>query len=521
MKRVILILVLLTNLALESSAQKTFSLTISNSKNAFPVGVKIERFKQDNTLVSKDSFRIEQQQQIPRNLKLRPNEFAHITGFTSNGKEIKDLHRTYAELNEATVGGSTASPELNPKNVNLIEIQRLHDVLDFGQLVNEISNNQAIKNLLDPNLKIDKNILLGSFIIYDSTKKQILEVYPPTTKWNTGKEARQLFGKYEETITKTAKKSSVNGLNGAVKDFIQAGASSATSDVFDFKWSVYGFKEETFGIGSEGPQSIFKNYKDDTGFKTLKRLIKQDKAKANNYQVLFISTWAITDSIKTFVSSFVDFDRKLEFDLRYPPVGQKVFNIGGQFHTKGETSYLSAQRRQNIYNYFKFSDISLSSIGEIMDEIDQEEAAQSAQFEQIRLDNQRTRLKELADEIVKSYNVVKTIENDEINKSDDISIVLVTPLFKRTVNENIPADLTEEQKKQILTNNRNSLILNNLIESIEEKSIEYKELKQSLDNWVVVSQNQIKVKTKITTSTTVRNPTTSELKALLSYNSSN
>jgi len=489
--------------------QTQFKITFSNLKNDLDVKINYRVTKVDQSTVLIDSLVIPSRSRMDKIIRVRNNQILEVFPSSSNKLFLK-VARTYYELK------STLPIEGNsPLNINIIQLENLkNSSIEVAQLMEELNTNGILQKLLDTtDVIIDNKIRIGSYLIYNETDQKYIEVFEPTSIWYDRKNV-EIFNQNDEILNKTTTKNSIANSGINIPKIIKIGGKNASSDYFDFRWKVYNFREEKFGVTNETPQTLFKKYPNFTGYNLLKNLVLNGENK--KYKVFFVSAWSLTDSIATFVDSYSGVDKKVEFDFNYPPSGTRVFGIDGKAAFKKANSELKASIMKNIYNYFEVSDITASSFQQINNDIQLDEERKRQEFRNSQLNIIDESLNKIESEIKGIYSALVSIDNKYI-KTEDINVILQIPLFKQTTQE-IPDTLSQEVKEKIFAKNLQVKTQNSFIEYLEAKKPEFYKFKNMKQEFVFSDRKMVfALEKQIDASVSIRKMTNVEFNALINF----
>lgn len=489
--------------------QTQFKVSFSNLKNDVDVKIIYRVIKDDQTVVLTDSLDIPSRNRIEKTIRVRNNQTLEVSP-SSSKKLFLRVTRTNKELKSTTpIDGNS------PLNVNIIQLENLkNSSVEVAQLMEELNTNGILQKLLDTTeVIIDNKIRIGSFLIYNETDKKYIEVFEPTNIWYDRKNV-EVFNQNDEILSKTTTKNSIANAGINIPKIIKIGGERASSDYFDFRWKVYNFREEKFGVTNETPQTLFKKYPDFTGYNLLKHLVLNGENK--KYKVFFVSAWSLTDSIATFVDSYSGVDKKIEFDFSYPPSGTKVFGIDGKAAFKKANSEFKASVKKNIYNYFEVSDITASAFQQINNDIQLDEERKRQEFRNSQMNMIEESLKKIESEIKGVYSALVSIDNRYI-KAEDINVILQIPLFRQTTQE-IQDTLSQEVKEQLLVKNLQANTHNSFVDYLESKKQEFNKFRSMTEEFVYADQKMVyALEKQIDASISVRKMTNDEFNALINF----
>ncbi len=508
MKTIALIAALcLCCLSLPGQAQ--FKVTFSNLKNDMNVKINYKVMKSDQSVILSDSLEIPSRSRMEKTIRVRNNQILDVFPTASN-KLFLRVTRTHNELRSTSpIDGNS------PLNINIIQLENLkNSSIEVAQLMEELNTNGILQKLLDTtDVIIDKKIRIGSFLIYDETDNKLIEVFEPTSRWYDRKNV-EIFNQNDEVLSKTTTKNSIANAGLNIPKIIKIGGQRASSDYFDFKWKVYNFREEKFGVITETPQTLFKNYPEFTGYNLVKKLISDGGDR--KYKILFVSAWSLTDSIITFVDSYTGVDKKVEFDFSYPPSGTQVFGIDGKAAFMKANSEFKASVKKNIYNYFEVSNITPSAYQQIYNDIQSDEEERRQELINARLRDYEESLQRIGTEIKGIYGALVSIDSRYI-KTEDINVILQIPLFRKTTQE-VSDGLSEEIKEQILAKNLEANTHNSFVDYLESKKSEFNNYKNMREELLhPVKAMALTTEVKIDTPVSIRKMTDDEFNALINF----
>jgi hypothetical protein len=475
-------------LATMGFGQTQFKIKFSNQRNEMDVKVNFKVLKDDNTIVSKDSIVVSARSSSEKIIRVRNNQKLEV--FPSSGNNLfLQVTRTNAELKSNQI--IDGNP---PTNVNIVQLENLkNSTIEVAQLMEELNTSGILRKLLDTtDLIIDKKIRIGSFLIYNETDKKYVEVFEPTLNWYDRKNV-EIFNGNNETFFKTTTKNSLANAGINIPEVIKLGGQKASSNYFDFRWRVYNFREEKFGVTTETPQTLFKKYPEHTGYNLFKSLLQSNNGK--KYKIYFVTSWSLTDSIATFVDSYVGVDKKIELDFNYPPNGVKVFGIDGKAAFQRANSEFRASVKQNLYNYFEISDITASAYQFVEDEFSATEENRREQIRQLQINSLNERRSKNENEIKSVYKTIVDLDNRYIC-TDDINIILQVPFFKKTIRD-IPDTLSIEIKESLERQNFQNNTLNTLIDYISRRISDYAELVPSIQELYIVKEKALAIRRQV------------------------
>jgi hypothetical protein len=497
------------SLPLLGLSQNEFKLKFSNVKNDVDVMVVYRVLKTDQSLVKIDSIQVPARGQMERIIKVRNSQFLEINPKSVNRLFLR-ITRTVGELRSTMpIDGQS------PLNVNIVQLENLKNgAIDVAQLMEELNTNSILVKLLDTTeVILDKKIRLGSFLIYNELEKKYLEVFEPTTMWYNRKDV-EVFNESNDIVIKRTNKNSLAGAQFKVPKLLKIGGERASSEYFDFRWKVTNFREEKFAVSNETPQTLFKKYPEHTGYNLLKDLVTN--GAGSSYRVFFVSSWSLTDSISTFVDSYVGVNKSVEFNFDYPPNGTKVFGLDAKAAFVKANSEFRASVRKKIYNYFEVSDITASAMQQIRKDIADAEEKKKEEYRRAQIEVISKSIKESEEKIVSIYSSLIKIDKRYIETSD-ITVISQIPFFKRPI-EIIADTLTQEIKDQVAGRNIESQTCNSFVDYIELKKNELKSLKASLadlslaDRYIVLAMEK-----RIENAIEVKKLTGTELESLFKY----
>jgi hypothetical protein len=490
-------------------SQNQFKLTFSNIKNDVDVVVVYRVLKTDQTQVQIDSIQVPARGKMERIVRVRNNQFLEINPKSANRLFLR-VTRTVDELR------STMQIEgQSPLNVNIIQLENLNNgSIDVAQLMEELNTNSILVKLLDTTeVILDKKIRLGSFLIYNEAEKKYLEVFEPTTMWYNRKDV-EVFNESNDVVIKRTNKNSIMSAKFKVPKLLKLGGDRASSEYFDFRWKVTNFREEKFAVSNETPQTLFKKYPAHTGYDLLKDLVTN--GGGSKYRVFFVSAWCLTDSISTFVDSYVGTKKTIEFNFDYPPNGTKVFGLDSKAAFVKANSEFRASVRKKIYNYFEVSDITASAMQQIRKDIADAEARKREEYRKAQIEVISNSIKETEEKIVSVYSALIKLDKRYI-ETNDITIILQVPFFKRPI-ETIADTLSHEIKAQVTMSNIESQTCNSFVEYIESKKIDLNSLKSTLTDLSLPARYVLlAMEKRIESTVEIKKLTGSELESLFQY----
>lgn len=507
--KTIILMTFLSVFSIASLGQKHFKITFSNLKNDVAVKILYNVIDNDKKVVLTETFEIPSRSKLDKTIKVRNNQYFEVYPSSTNKLFLRVI-RTYNELKSTTLING-----ISPLNVNIVQLENMkNSSIEVTQLMDELSTNSVLNKLLDTTkVIIDSKIRIGSFLIYNETDKSFIEVFEPTKFWYDRKNV-EVFNQNDETLSKTTTKNSIANANIKIPDVLKTGGSSASSDYFDFRWKVYNFREEKLGVTNEIPQTLFKNYPDLTGYNLFKNLIKNGEKK--EYKVYFISAWSLTDSIETFIDSYTGVERKIDCDINYPPLGTKVFGIDGKAAFLKAYSESKESVKKNIYNYFEVSDITVSALQMVTNDIQLDKEIQREELRKSQLKMIEETLSNLENKIKGVYNALVSIDNQYM-KTDDINVILQIPLYRKTTQE-INDTLRQEVKEKMISSNLQVNTHNSFVNFLETKKQEYNERIMMRDEFVFAEKNMVYgLEKQIEATVTIRKFTNDEFKALISF----
>jgi len=503
------LIIALTLFTFSLQGQNQFKVTFSNLKNDLDVKVNYKVIKDDQSIVSFDSLVIPSRSKMEKIIRVRNNQSLEVFP-TSSNKLFLRVTRTNNELKSTLpIDGNS------PLNINIVQLENLkNSSVEVAQLMEELNTNGILQKLLDTtDVIIDNKIRIGSFLIYNETDKKYIEVFEPTTVWYDRKNV-EVFNQNDEILSKTTTKNSIAHAGINIPKIIKIGGERASSDYFDFRWKVYNFREEKFGVTNETPQTLFKKYPDFTGYNLLKHLVLNGENK--KFKVFFVSAWSLTDSIATFVDSYSGVDKKIEFDFSYPPSGTQVFGIDGKAAFKKANSEFKASIKKNIYNYFEVSDITASAFQQINNDILLAEEKKREEFRNSQMIMIEESLKKIESEIKGIYSALVSIDNRYI-KTEDINVILQIPLFRQTKQE-IQDTLSQEVKEQMLAKNLQANTHNSFVDYLESKKQEFNKFKSMKEEFVYADKKMVfALEKQIDASISIRKMTNDEFNALINF----
>lgn len=507
--KTIILMTVLSMFSMTLFGQTQFKISFSNLKNDVDVKIIYKVIKNDQTTVLTDSLVIPSRSRMEKTIKVKNNQTLQVLPISAN-KLFLRINRTNSELKSTTpIDGNS------PLNVNIIQLENLkNSSVEVAQLMEELSTNGILQKLLDTSdVIIDNKIRIGSFLIYNETDKKYIEVFEPTNIWYDRKNV-EIFNQNDEILSKTTTKNSIANAGISIPKILKIGGDRASSDYFDFRWKVYNFREEKFGVSNETPQTLFKKYPDFTGYNLLKHLVSNGENK--KYKVFFVSAWSLTDSIATFVDSYSGIDKKIDYDFNYPPSGTKIFGIDGKAAFKKANSEFKASVKKNIYNYFEVSDITASAFQQINNDIQLDEERKRQEFRNSQMTMIEESLKKVEYEIKGVYIALVSIDNRYI-KTEDINVILQIPLFRQTIQE-IQDTTSQDVKEQIIAKNLQAKTHNSFVDYLESKKLEFNKFKSMKEEFVFSDQKMVfALEKQIDASINIRKMTNDEFNALINF----
>jgi|GEM_PF-3268083 len=507
--KTITLITTLTLFSLSVLGQTQFKVMFSNLKNDSDVNINYRVIKDDQSLVVSDSLVIPSRSKMEKTIRVRNNQTLEVSPTSSNKLFLRVTRSNNEFKSPSPIDGNS------PLNINIIQLENLkNSSVEVAQLMEELNTNRILQKLLDTtDVIIDNKIRIGSFLIYNETDNRYIEVFEPTSIWYDRKNI-EVFNQNDEILRKTTTKNSIANAGINIPEIIKIGGERASSDYFDFRWKVYNFREEKFGVTNETPQTLFKKYPDFTGYNLLKHLVLNDEN--NKYKVFFVSSWSLTDSIATFVDSYAGVDKKIESDFNYPPTGTQVFGIDGKAAFKKANSEIKASIKRNIYNYFEVSDITASAFQQINNDIQLDEERKRQEFRNSQLNMIEESLKKIESEIKGIYSALVSIDNRYI-KTEEINVILQIPLFRQTTQE-ISDTLSQEVKEQLFAKNLQANTNNSFVDYLESKKVDFNKYKSMNEEFVFADRKMVyALEKQIDASISIRKMTNDEFNSLINF----
>ena len=418
--------------------------------------------------------------------KLNSGDYVEFHASSSDGTIYKSVRRVYSELvtpNDNLIEGS------HPTNINIIELfaEPSRVAKNFGELLLDITNDKYLKKVTDTSqVKINSKIQLGSFLIYEGNN--LLEPFPATEFWKNGNNV-QVFNTYSGFQVKRVIKNDSVGANASVPLIGKLSADFEGKAMVDYRWYIKNYREELWTPTDKNPQSIFKTYPEQTGYKYLKQLIA-DNDKHTDYKVFFVISVSITDSIKLAADNFSSVDKDLDMNFGLPPANAKVVKIGagGEFYKSSR--FYSEEDKGKIYNFFEVMDISQSTIYEILDELEEERRISEQEKIKKQETNLITRVENLELKLTSTYNSMKSLVPDvlpDATTTDILSVIQIPNLDAKIA----PDSASSDQIATVSAYNMSIINFNTLRESFLTLQDEYVDAGKSLIDFKIVTENLI------------------------------
>ena len=469
------------------------------------------------------NFEIAPKENIVKKIRLNEKERIVFSAFFQSGtnKSLKSVERSYLQMISTD---TTHQNNSNPLNINIVEIYPESDRIpvNFGDLLIDITNNKYLNKLLGTtsDMKINNKIELGSFLIYNNDS--LLEPFPATTHWQNQDNVK-IYNTYSGFQTKRVIKQINTGLNVTAPLIGRLNSGFGNNTMIDYKWYVNNYKEKCWNPKDENPQTIFKKYKDATGFNIIKDLIKSglDYDQLKIYFVISVST---TDSIKLSSDNFTAVDLNLDMNFNLPPNGSKLVNIGSKGEFYKSSRYWSGEEKVNIYNYFEVMDITTSSLVEILNEINIEKKEEKEK-DIFKVDSiYINRIENLMEVFKNNFMVISKSDFNNYNDEISLDLMLSTPLNKidlKTKTDSLSDPINYQIEQFNLDANTYNAYIDNLASTKKELINLQQEYQSQRQAFISDQSNFLTIDIETVPSTTTKRLNKEEFKSILEYSEEN
>lgn len=420
--------------------------------------------------------------------KIKENDYVEFNAISQDGSTYRAVRRTYRDMTQ-DIDNLTSG--ISPSNINLVRIsdEPQQAEINFGELLLDITNNKYLSKLTDTsNVRINEKIGLASFLIFKGNT--LLESFPATNAWRNESENKEYNGYSGFQVKRVVKNDSVGGdINAPLIGKLRG--SFGNNRMVDYRWYVKNYRELVWVPAEKGPQTIFRDFPNDTGYNYLKRLV-QTETDVEKYKIFFVSSLALTDSIKLSADNFTSIDKNLDMNFGLPASNIKVVKVGAKGEFYKSSRFYSEEDKGNIYNFFEVSPITQSALLAIYDDLKNEQLiSQQEQFNR-QQENFKARISDNQEDIVRTYGLFNTILPDKVVPITDFTAILSSGVPRLDALQ-IPDSLQDVQKIQELINMNSKIsAFNSLRNTFDSQRSEYVSLASNYQQFQVSKMQEEK-----------------------------